>query len=334
MSTILITGGAGFLGLNISVELIKNHHNVIIVDDLKNSYASHINNLLKKHPESVKFFKGDVCNKPFIENVFTKTKPDYVLHLAAKKYVTESITHPQEYISNNMNALTTILEISHKHHIKKFAFASTSVVYGNMASKPFSENSPLVGLNPYAQTKIDGENLIAKWHTKTNIPAIIFRFTNPVGANTDYMFGDHSKRKQMQLVPYVVHQAVNNKQILLKGNDFNTPDGTPIRSYFHISDLARAVCVALENFDDKFEIFNVGTNKLELSTKQIVSALSKTLNNNINYCFAKSNSKENAKISCNFEKFNKKFNFKCKFSLDNIINSQIEFEKHISKHKN
>lgn len=333
MPTILITGGAGFLGLNIAVELIKNNHTIVIVDDLKNSYACHINNLLKKHPNNVRFFKGDVCQPPFIKNVFEITKPDYVLHLAAKKYVAESIAHPQDYISNNINSLKTILYYSEKFNVKKFAFSSTSVVYGNMKNESFSETSPLAGLNPYAQTKIDGENMIAKWHSKTHIPSIIFRFTNPVGANTEYMFGDHSKRKQMQLVPYVVHQALNGEQIILKGNDFNTPDGSPIRSYFHISDLAKAVCVALENFNKPFDIYNIGNNKLELSTKQIVLALSNILNKSIDYSFTKSNSKENAKISCNFEKFNKEFNFKCNFSLENIINSQIEFEKHISNTK-
>lgn len=333
MPTILITGGAGFLGLNIADELIKNNHRIVIVDDLKNSYTCHINNLLKNHTKKVLFFKGDVCNQTFMESIFAKTKPDYVLHLAAKKYVTESIAHPQDYISNNINSLKSVLNCSEKFKVKKFAFSSTSVVYGNMTNEPFSENSPLVGLNPYSQTKIDGENLIRRWHLKTNIPCIIFRFTNPVGANTTYMFGDHSKRKQMQLVPYIVHQALNNKQIVLKGNDFNTPDGTPIRNYLHVSDLARAVCVALEKFYKPFDVYNIGNKKLELSTKQIVTALSKQLNSKVDYCFTKSSSKENAKISCNFEKFNNEFNFKCIFSLNYIINSQIEFEKHVSKSK-
>ncbi len=333
MANVLICGGAGFIGLNVCIELVNSGHNVVIVDDLKNSYITHIKNIIKTHPNNVSFFKGDVCNKKFMASIFKNNNIDYVIHLAAKKYVAESITHPNEYEQNNITSLKVVLELSKKHNIKKFAFSSTSVVYGNPTSeKPFLETDKLEPLNPYAQTKVMGEKLITDWNRETGISTIIFRFTNPVGANTQYMIGDHSKRKMVQLLPYVVKCALNNKTITLKGNTFNTPDGTPIRSFIHISDLARAVCVALNNFNGNLEIFNVGNTNLELSTKQIVLAVQDELNKKVDYNFAAANPKENAKIACNCTKFENKFNFKCTKTLKDIISSQITFENWITNH--
>ena len=331
MAKILITGGAGFIGLNVATQLINNNHNVVIVDDLKNSYVAHINKLLKQHPNNLTFFKGDVRNEKLMNNVFKKNNIDYVIHLAAKKYVAESIKHPTDYEQNNMGCLKTILKLAEKYNVKKFAFSSTSVVYGNATQNPFLETDKLEPLNPYAKTKVMGEKLIAEWHNKTKIKTIIFRFTNPVGANTQYMFGDHSKLKKMQLVPYVVNSAINNKQIVLKGNQFNTPDGTPIRSFIHITDLAKAVCNTMENFNGNFEIFNVGNTQLELSTKQIVLAVQNNLNKKVDFTFTKANPQENAKIACNCTKFENTFNFKCSNTLNDIILSQIEFDNWINK---
>ena len=332
VANILITGGAGFLGLNIATELIKNGNDIIIIDDLKNSYVAHIKSLIKKHKKHIRFYKGDVCNKNEMRPVFTENKIDYVLHLAALKYVAESIRKPKKYRENNIGALNTILDLAEEFNIKKFAFSSTSVVYGNAKEKPFDENSPIAGLNPYAKTKCEGEQIIEKWQKQSGISTIIFRFTNPVGANDEYMLGDHSKRKQMQLIPYIVNCALNNKEIVLRGNNFNTPDGTPVRSYFHVTDLARAVATALANFNKKFEIYNVGNPRLELSTKQIVTKLKEILGDNVRYSFSKANSQENAIISCDCDKFRKEFTFECKKTLDDILLSQINFEKYISSH--
>ena len=331
MAKVLITGGAGFIGLNVATQLINNNHNVVIVDDLKNSYVAHINKLLKQHPNNLTFFKGDVRNEKLMNNVFKRNNIDYVIHLAAKKYVAESIKCPTDYEQNNMGCLKTILKLAEKYKVKKFAFSSTSVVYGNATQNPFLETDKLEPLNPYAKTKVMGEKLITEWHNKTGIKTIIFRFTNPVGANTQYMFGDHSKLKKMQLVPYVVNSAINNKQIVLKGNDFNTPDGTPIRSFIHISDLAKAVCNTMENFNGNFEIFNVGNTQLELSTKQIVLAVQNNLNKKVDLTFTKANPQENAKIACNCSKFENTFNFKCSKTLNDIILSQVAFDNWINK---
>lgn len=331
MANILITGGAGFIGLNVTVELVKNNHKIIIVDDLKNSYVSHIKSVINKHPNNITFFKGDVCNATFMDGIFKDFKIDYVIHLAAKKYVAESIKYPNAYKHNNITSLQTILQLSEKYKIKKFAFASTSVVYGNPTQNPFVETDKLEPLNPYAQSKVMGENLIAEWHKKTKIKTIIFRFTNPVGANTEYMIGDHSKLKKMQLIPYVVSSALKNQTITLRGNTFNTPDGTPIRSFIHITDLAKSVCLTMENFNDTFEIFNIGNTQLELSTKQIVLAVQDVLNKPINFTFTKANAQENAKIACNCTKFEKSFNYKNNKTLPDIVLTQTQFEKFTSE---
>ena len=331
MSKILITGGAGFIGLNVAVEFLKNNHEIVIVDDLKNSYISHFNSLKKEFKNTLNFYKGNVCNTSFMDKVFKETKPEVVIHLAAKKYVAESIVKPKEYMQNNLNSLTTVLQLCKKHKIKKFAFSSTSVVYENLVNHSFVETDPTKGLNPYALSKCEGEKIIKNWFNETEISTIIFRFTNPVGSNLEYMLGDHSKKKKIQLIPYVVNSAINNNKITLRGNTYNTPDGTPIRSFIHITDLAKSVYVAVNNFNGKLEVFNIGNENLELSTKQIVLATEKEIGHPINYDFTAANNQENAKVSCNCDKFKQTFNYKNQFSINDIINSQINFDKEINK---
>lgn len=331
MSKILITGGAGFIGLNVAVEFLKNNHEIVIVDDLKNSYIKHLNHIKTAYENKVTFFKGNVCNKSFMDKVFKETKPEIVIHLAAKKYVAESIKKPKEYMQNNLDSLNTVLNLSKKYKIKKFAFSSTSVVYENLVDHSFVETDPTKGLNPYALSKCEGEKIIKNWFNETKISTIIFRFTNPVGSNLEYMLGDHSKKKKIQLIPYVVNSAINNNKIMLRGNTYNTPDGTPIRSFIHITDLAKSVYVAVNNFNGKLEVFNIGNPNLELSTKQIVLATEKEIGHPINYDFTAANNQENAKVSCNCDKFKQTFNYKNQFSINDIISSQIEFDKIINK---
>jgi UDP-glucose 4-epimerase len=176
-----------------------------------------------------------------------------------------------------------------------------------------------------------GEQIINEWHEKTGIPSIVFRFTNPVGANTQYMIGDHSKTNQMQLIPYVVNCSINDKEIVLRGNNYNTLDGTPIRSYIHISDLAKSVVCALEKFDKNIEVYNIGNRKLELSTRQIVEAVSGVIGKEVKYTFVDSGKCENARIACNYDKFNNDFGYESVLGVEEIIKSQIAFDNFINE---
>lgn len=331
MKNILITGGAGFIGLNLALELLEQNHSVIIVDDFKNSYVQHIKNLAKNF-KNLTYYKGDCCDEKFMNHLFKSYKFEIVFHLAAKKYIRQSVVKPIEYTNNNINSLKVVLKLSSKYNIKRLMFPSSSSVYGNCNKKIIDEGCNLNPLNPYSQTRALGEHLIAEWSAKAKIPATIFRFANPVGANTKYFLGDHSKQHQMQLFPYVISKAINNQEIVLRGNNFNTPDGTPIRDYIYVSDLARIVAfVTLNSSNTNVEILNLGSGGEGYSTLQIVTATQQVLNKPVSYSFTASSAFEVEKITLNCDKLFNNYAIRPSSTLQQIIQSQIDFEKHITK---
>lgn len=327
MKNILITGGAGYLGLNVSLSLLEKNVNIVIVDDLKNSYKEHVSSLVNHFPTQVNFYEGNVCDYEFMKSVFEKYSFETVVHLAAHKYVGESIKYPEEYKSNNINSLTNILNLCDEFKVSRLAFASSAVIYGNTSDVPVVEETVLSPLSPYAETKAEGEKIIQDWHKKTKIPATIFRFSNPAGANTKFMFGDHSKKGFENLIPYIVKSAINNTQMTFKGNDHPTPDGTPIRDYIHISDLANIVStVLLTSANPGVEILNIsrGTG---FSLLEIVKTIELKLNKNLNYNFEERNKNESSISLLDQTKLNQTYFVSHKFGLNEIIDSQIEFYK-------
>ena len=330
MKTILITGGAGYIGLNIALSLVQKEHNVIIVDDLKNSHKSHVNRLLKTFPNQTKFYKGNVCDYGFVKDIFANNKIDIVLHLASLKYVGESIKKPKLYTSNNIGSLQTILELSREFNISRLAFSSSAVVYGNTNNIPASENFEFSPLSPYAETKCTCENMLSKWNTETKIPVTVFRFSNPIGANTKFMFGDHSKKGVENLVPYIISSALLDKPMVFKGNDHPTPDGTAVRDYLHISDLAEISSHILLNSKENYEEINISSGK-GTSILEIVSEIENILSKKLNYTFCERNKNESSISVLNIEKLKNNYPLFIKHTLSETIKSQIEFFKFISK---
>lgn len=330
MKRILITGGAGYLGLNISLSLLTQDCEIVIVDNMENSFEEHVNLLLEKFGPKVSFFMGDVCDYDFMKSIFEKHLFDNVIHLAAYKYVGESVEKPDLYKTNNIDSLTNILNLCEEFKISRVSFASSAVVYGNTDSSPISEDCDLSSLSPYAKTKSDGEKIITNWHNKTKIPAVIFRFSNPAGANTEFMFGDHSKKGFDNLIPYIVKSAKNDTEMTFKGNDHPTKDGTPIRDYIHVTDLADIVAKVLNTITNPgVEILNIsrGTG---YSLLEIVLATEKTLNKKLKYKFTSRNKNESSVSILDSTKLNKNYLVYHKFGLEEIIASQIEFYKYIS----
>ena len=325
VKNILLTGGAGYLGLNIALALIEKNNNVVIVDDLKNSYAKHINNLLKIFPNNSKFYKGNVCDYDFLKNIFKSHNIDIVLHLAAHKYVGESIKKPKIYFENNINSLETVLKLSNEFGVSRFAFSSSSVVYGNTTISA-SENLEISPLSPYAETKCIGEKMIREWNNKTNIPITIFRFSNPVGANTEYMFGDHSKRGFENLVPYVARCAISDSSMIFRGDDHPTPDGTPIRDFIHVSDLSNIVSTILLNSEAKLEVLNVASGN-GYSVLEIIKETEKLLGKKLTYSFSKKLPGEASVSLLNTTKLKQIYNLSPTQTLSDIIKSEIEFLK-------
>ena len=334
MKNILITGGAGFLGLNIALEYLEKGNHVVIVDDLKNSYVAHIHNLMNHYKSQVTFYKGDVCKKSFIDKVFKAHHFDTVLHLAALKNVAESKERPDMYRHNNITSLKNILSCIDNYGCEKFAFPSTAVVYGNTNIVPIHEDVSLNPLSPYAETKVMGEKIITDWHSRSNIPTIVFRFGNPVGANTEYMFGDHSKRGYGNLIPYIISHALSGKTMTFKGNDHTTPDGTAIRDYVHVKDLAYAVHkVLVDKETPSLETINVGSGK-GYSVLEIVHTVENVLGTKLDYVFAPKNNFESSVSILDISKLQLEHCITFSTSLEDIVKSEIQFYQYLNKECN
>lgn len=333
MKNILITGGAGFIGSNVCACLLENGYNVTVADDLKNAYVSHVHFLQEKF-ENLKFVKVDVCNLHEIENVFVSGNFDTVLHLSARKYVAESFDKKEEYFLNNMQSLENVLLLCRKYQVKHFAFASSITVYGICDCENICEKQKLSPASPYAETKMLGEEKIKDFAKQNpNMICTIFRFTNPVSASIKYMLGDHSKKHKINLVSFVCKNALENKPMKLNGNNHNTKDGTPVRDYIHVCDLAKIVCAVLEKQKSKFDTINVGCGKNGYSVLQVIECAEKVLNKKIEYSFGEKKKGDLAKIVCdNTHLINEYGNFEFK-SLEQIVSDEIAFQKYLQQKK-
>lgn len=329
MKEVLITGGAGYIGLNVAVNFLTEGYKVVIVDDLKNSYKKNINRLLKIY-DNLSLYVGNVCSYDFMQKIFNNHDFSLVIHLSAKKYVFESILHKRAYLNNNMQSLKVVLQLCKEHKVKKFAFASSITVYGNNAYKNINESEPYAPTSPYALSKQLGEELIKKWQKENANSCIIFRFTNPIGANTKYMLGDNSKLKKISLPAYVVSGALANKQLIFNGNTFNTADGTPVRDYIHVCDLAKIVFEMCKKYNQKqLEIINIGCGKDGYSVLQIVHEIEKFLGRQ-NYSFGAKKEGDVARLVCDNSKL-KSYGLLPRLNLADMLQSEIAFRKYLTK---
>ena len=333
MKTIFITGGAGYLGSNISLVALEKGYKVVILDNFKNAYTRHINKLKSVYPDSLFIHKGDATIDSDLCNIFECYKPNYIIHLAAYKYVGESIERKDKYFSNNMGSLEKILEYAEKYNVEKFSFASSAVVYGNPTTYPTDESTTLAPLSPYAETKALGEKMIDKWNSRTHIPAIIYRFSNPIGAESKYNLGDDSKKGVLNLLPYIVTNTLANTPMQFKGNDHNTHDGTAIRDYIYVCDLAKAVINLLENYSGTIcETINVSRAK-GFSVLDILKSVENISNINAQYSFKPKNSGEASISLLSADKLHSKYGVYLDSSIDNIVDSEIRFRKNTQKQK-
>lgn len=254
MQTILLTGGCGFIGSHCAVELIKNNYNVIIVDNLINSSIDVIDCIFKITNVKPMLYQYDIKNENDLNQVFSSHVIDAVIHFAGYKSVSESVQNPLKYYDNNVSGLITLLKCMSNHQVTKIIFSSSATVYGNPQKCPITEDASINILNPYGQSKYISE-LILK---DQNIISIILRYFNPVGGYE--LLGENPNQQPTNLFPVII--SVYNKQkshLDIFGSDYNTHDGTPIRDYIHVVDLAKAHVKALAY--RKSDVFNLGTGK-------------------------------------------------------------------------
>jgi UDP-glucose 4-epimerase len=260
---ILVTGGLGFIGSHTTIELIKNKHTVIIADNLVNSKIDVLDKLFTITGIKPFFYKIDVTDKAKIEDIFTDHKIDGVIHFAGLKAVEESVFKPLEYYYNNLLSTMILSKMCIKYGVEKFVFSSSATVYGDQPS-PLREDMELKRTtNPYGETKAMSERILTDTaHANKNFAVTLLRYFNPVGAHESGLIGEDPNGIPNNLMPYVSKVAKGQlEKLRIFGNDYDTIDGTGVRDYIHVVDLAKGHVKAIENLKNGVNIYNLGTGK-------------------------------------------------------------------------
>jgi|ERR1051325_1522484 UDP-glucose 4-epimerase len=301
--TILITGGLGYIGKNITNLLLKNNYKIIVIDNLINSYEQKIRN------KNYKFIKCDILNKNKLNNVFKKEKIDLIIHTAGLIKVQESEEKPIEYFNVNISGTINILEMMQRYNIDKIIFSSSAAVYGNPIKIPIEEKDPKNPINTYGLTKLIGEKLILK-AKNIGIKSIIFRYFNIAGGDQKENLNYSPKNNISHYIPKIANAIKNNEIIKIFGNDYQTKDKTCVRDYININDLANIHLLAIDYLfkKNKSEILNVGSGK-GYSNLEIIKIIENLVNKKINYKISNKRRKGDPDILiANINKIEKKLN--------------------------
>ncbi|HQD93028.1 MAG TPA: UDP-glucose 4-epimerase GalE [Bacilli bacterium] len=260
---VLVTGGAGYIGSHTCVELLNNGHDVIIVDNLSNSKPEVINRIKELTGKDFKFYKADILNKKEIDKIFKENNIEAVIHFAGLKAVGESVKIPLRYYYNNVTGTLVLCEVMQKHNVKKMVFSSSATVYGKPKTVPITENFPLSATNPYGRTKLMIEQILRDVYVSDNDWSIaLLRYFNPIGAHESGRIGEDPNGIPNNLMPYITQVAIGKRERLnVFGDDYDTHDGTGVRDYIHVVDLAKGHLKALEKVMSTkgVKAYNLGT---------------------------------------------------------------------------
>ncbi|MET3727032.1 UDP-glucose 4-epimerase [Fictibacillus halophilus] len=262
---ILVTGGAGFIGSHTVVQLIQSGLDVIIIDNFINSDPEVLNSLHSITGVSIKFYNIDLLDKEKVQNVFCENNIDAVIHFAGLKAVGESILKPLQYYHNNITSTLILCEVMKFHGVKKIVFSSSATVYGTGQNKPLMEDTPLGATNPYGRTKLMLEQVLKDLHESDHEWSVaLLRYFNPVGAHPSGLIGEKPSDHPNNLVPYLTQVAARKlSKLRIFGNDYDTSDGTGVRDYIHVEDLASGHLKALDKVltNNGVHTYNLGTGK-------------------------------------------------------------------------
>ncbi len=284
---ILVTGGAGYIGSHTCVELLNNGYEVIVMDNLYNASEKALDRVQQITGKTLKFYNADMLDQPAMDQIFEAEKPDAVIHFAGYKAVGESVAKPIEYYHNNMTGTLLLCDTMRKHGCKNIIFSSSATVYGDPLQIPISEECPKQNpTNPYGQTKTMLEQVLMDIHrADPEWNVTLLRYFNPIGAHKSGLIGEDPKGIPNNLLPYVAQVAIGKlKCVGVFGNDYDTPDGTGVRDYIHVVDLARGHVKAIEKFKENkgVLIYNLGTGH-GYSVLQVIAAFSKACGKEIPY---------------------------------------------------
>lgn len=286
MTTVLVAGGAGYIGSHTTVELLNKGYDVVCVDNFSNSSPEAIKRVEAITGKSLRFYDADIRDRATLTEVFTENSIDWVIHFAGFKAVGESVAKPLEYYDNNIGGALTLLEVMREHDVKKFVFSSSATVYGESVDLPLTENSPSgLATNPYGRTKVFEEQILQDlFVADPSWTIVILRYFNPVGAHESGLIGEDPKGIPANLTPYVAKVAVGElDKVQVFGGDYDTPDGTGVRDYIHVVDLARGHVAATDALTEPgVFVYNLGTGH-GYSVLEVIRAYEKAAGKEIPY---------------------------------------------------
>ncbi|RDY27401.1 UDP-glucose 4-epimerase GalE [Romboutsia weinsteinii] len=318
---VLVSGGAGYIGSHTSIQLLEAGYEVVIVDNLCNSNKIVIDRIEELSGKKTKFYEIDITNGNDLEVVFKENKIDSVIHFAALKAVGESVDKPLEYYSNNLINTLVLLQVMKKYDVKKFVFSSSATVYGDPHTCPILEDFPLSTTNPYGATKLMIEDMLRDMcKADDSLDVAILRYFNPVGAHKSGRIGEEPSGIPNNLMPYITKVAVGQLECLsVFGDDYNTPDGTGVRDYIHVEDLANGHLKALEKLESHTGLvtYNLGTGN-GYSVLDLVKAFAKASGKEIPYKIVDRRPGDIAMCYADPSKARKELNWEAKYGIDEM----------------
>ena len=334
--SILVTGGAGFIGSHTSVELLNAGREIVIIDNFSNSKPEVLDNIKKITGKDFKFYNINYLDRKELEKVFKENKIEAVLNFAGYKAVGESVKKPLEYYENNISGALVLLETMKKYGVKKFIFSSSATVYGEPERIPITEDCKIGGTtNPYGTTKLFIEQILQDLYKSDNTWNIaILRYFNPVGAHESGLIGEEPQGIPNNLMPYIVRVASGElEQLSVFGNDYDTPDGTGVRDYIHVVDLAKGHLKALEKLEKEQQgiyIYNLGTG-IGYSVLDMVKAFEEATGKKVNYKIAPRRAGDIAMCYSNPEKAKKELSWEATKTLKDMCQDSWRYIQNQNK---
>lgn len=318
---ILVSGGAGFIGSHTCLELLRSGHEVCVFDNLCNGSVEALKRVQRLSNRTLQFSKADVRDTDALTKIFERYKPDAVIHFAGLKSVSESVSRPAYYYDVNVGGTAVLLDTMDRTGCGKIVFSSSATVYGQPQYLPCDENHPLDPINPYGRTKLIGEKLLEDWSSASKSrDAVALRYFNPVGADASGLIGENPIGLPNNLMPILAQVAVGRREsVLVFGNDYETVDGTGVRDYVHVVDLARAHVATVERIGGfkPFEAFNIGTGS-GLSVLQMIHEFERQSGKKVTYELAPRRQGDAAAVWADVSKANKILKFRAKFSASKM----------------
>ena len=327
---ILVTGGAGYIGSHTCVLLLEAGYDVVVVDNLCNSKEEALRRVERITGKTLAFYKQDLLDREGLEKVFSKENPDAVIHFAGLKAVGESVQIPLTYYHNNITGTLILLETMEKYNCKKIVFSSSATVYGVPKKVPIKEDFPLSTTNPYGATKLMIENILRDLQTSDKKWGIvILRYFNPIGAHKSGLIGEDPKGIPNNLLPYIAQVAVGKRDRLsVFGNDYNTKDGTGVRDYIHVVDLARGHLKAIDKIRDAHGVFtfNLGTGN-GYSVLEVIRAFENACGKAVPYTIVQRRPGDVAECYADPEYAEKELNWRAKYGIERMCEDSWRWQK-------